>query len=165
MKKSALLSPKLLKTGDTLCVGTSAENAMKEKHIRHSTWLCESTAEKVRSIFRSDNCQTQSEFIEKAILYYIGYLKAESNTDYLSPTIMSSVKAASNENTSRMSRMLFKLAVEVALMNNLIAAMIHFEPEKYSALKRECEREVRRTNGEFGMDEALRWQRKVEDNG
>lgn len=98
-------------------------------------------------------------------MYYIGYLKAESNTDYLSPTIMSSVKAASNENTSRMSRMLFKLAVEVALMNNLIAAMIHFEPEKYSALKRECEREVRRTNGEFGMDEALRWQRKVEDNG
>ena len=46
-------------------------------------------------------------------------------------------------------------------MNNLIAGTIDFEPERYKSLKRECEMEVRKTNGEFSMDDALRWQRKV----
>ena len=134
---------------------------MKTKHIRHSTWLKESTADKVKGIYRTDNCRNQSEFIEKAILYYIGYLESERNVNYLSPTIMSSMRAASDENVTRLSRMLFKVAVEVAIMNNLIAGTIDFEPERYKSLKRECEMEVRKTNGEFSMDDALRWQRKV----
>lgn len=48
----------------------------------------------------------------------------------------------------------------MAISNNLIAATVEFDPKQYSVLKRECEREVRRLNGEFGMDDALRWQRK-----
>ena len=115
----------------------------------------------MKGIYRTDNCRNQSEFIEKAILYYIGYLESERNVNYLSPTIMSSMRAASDENVTRLSRMLFKVAVEVAIMNNLIAGTIDFEPERYKSLKRECEMEVRKTNGEFSMDDALRWQRKV----
>lgn len=134
---------------------------MKTKHIRHSTWLNESTADKVKVLFKTDNCKNQSEFIEKAILYYIGYLESERNVNYLSPTIMSSMRAASDENTTRLSRMFFKVAVEVAIMNNLIAAALEVDPERYKTLKRECEMEVRKTNGEFSMDDALRWQRKV----
>ena len=112
-------------------------------------------------LYRTDNCGTQSEFIEKAIRYYVGYLVSDRNTDYLSPTIMSSIRAVSDENTTRISRMLFKLAVEVAVMNNLIAAMIQFDPENYNVLRRECEMEVRKTNGEFSMMDALKWQGKV----
>ena len=137
---------------------------MASEKIRNSIYYQRSTAEQVESLYREDNCNSRSEFIEKAILYYIGYLNAEKNTDYLSPTIVSSMKAVSNENTSRLSRMLFKLAVEVAVMNNLIAASIEFNPERYANLRRECEREVRRVNGEFGMDDALRWQRKTTDD-
>ncbi len=81
--------------------------------------------------------------------------------DFLSPTIMSSIRAASDCNTTRITRILFKLAVEMAISNNLIAATVEFAPEQYNALKRECEREVRRLNGDFSMDDALRWQRKM----
>ncbi len=147
-----------------LCVGTSAETAMNEKHIRHSTWLRESTIEKVKVLFKTDHCRNQSEFIEKAILYYVGYLESERNTDYLSPTIMSSVRAASNANTTRITRILFKLAVETAVMNNLIAATVQFDPEQYNTLRRESEREVRRTNGDFGMTDALKWQMKLKND-
>ncbi|MBR3032228.1 MAG: hypothetical protein IKH92_04325 [Clostridiales bacterium] len=86
---------------------------------------------------------------------------SDRNTDYLSPTIMSSVHAAADANTARLSRMLFKLAVETAIMSNLVAATIQFDPERYSTLRKECEMEVRKTNGDFSMDDALRWQRKV----
>ena len=163
-KKCASLSPKPLKIGDALCVGTFAGTVMKEKHIRHSTWLRESTIDKVKVLFRTDHCRNQSEFIEKAILYYVGYLESERNTDYLSPTIMSSVRAASNANTTRITRILFKLAVETAVMNNLIAASIQFDPSEYNTLRRESERQVRRLNGDFSMTDALKWQRKLTDD-
>ena len=138
---------------------------MANERIRNSIYYQKSTAAQIEELYREDNCTTRSEFIEKAILYYIGYLKAEKNTDYLSPTITSSMRAVSNEHFTRLSRILFKLAVEVAVMNNLVAAMIQFDSERYAVLRRECEREVRRTNGDFGMDEALRWQRKVTADG
>lgn len=136
---------------------------MKPKHIRHSTWLAESTVEKVKENYMKDNCSTQSEFIEKAILTYVGYLESERNADYLSPTILSSMKSCSDENTKRITRILFKLAVEQAVSNNLVAAQINFEPSRYKTLVRECEREVRNLNGNFAMFDALRWQRKLAD--
>lgn len=128
-------------------------------------YLDENTYLDVKETFRKDNCSSLTEFMERAVIYYLGYVNAERIVDYLSPTIMSSMKAASNENTTRLSRMLFKVAVEVAIMNNLVAAMIQFDPEQYGVLRRECENEVRRTNGEFGMEDAYRWQRKVRDDG
>lgn len=38
-------------------------------------------ADKVKVLFKTDNCKNQSEFIEKAILYYIGYLESERNVN------------------------------------------------------------------------------------
>lgn len=135
---------------------------MKRENVKKTWYLRPSTAEMIEVLFREDNCGTQSEFVEKALLYYIGYLKAEKNMDYLSPTIMSSMRAVSEEGITRITRMLFKLAVETAVMNNLIAATVQFDPEQYNTLRRESERMVRKTNGDFGMTDALKWQQKMD---
>ena len=45
-------------------------SSMREKHIRHSTLLAESTVDLVDKYYKSDNCKNKSAFIEKAILYY-----------------------------------------------------------------------------------------------
>lgn len=138
------------------------ENSKKKKV---GLYLDDKTYEEVKATYRKDNCSSLTEFMEKAVNYYLGYVNSNRMVDYLSPTIMSSLRAASNENVTRLSRMLFKVAVEVAIMNNLVAATIQFAPERYAVLRSECEQEVRRTNGAFGMDDALRWQRKVKDDG
>ena len=135
---------------------------MKRENVKKTWYLRPSTAEMVEALFQENNCGTQSEFVEKALLYYIGYLKAEKNMDYLSPTIMPSMRAASDEGITRITRMLFKLAVESAVMNNLIAATVQFDPEQYNTLRRESERMVRKTNGDFGMTDALKWQKKMD---
>lgn len=48
------------------------------------------------------------------------------------------------------------------MMNNLVAAMINFDSEQYGVLRRECEYMVRWTNGDFGMEDAHRWQHQDE---
>lgn len=56
----------------------------KEPKRKFALWIRESTLDKVRKLYKTDNCSSQSEFIEKAILFYTGYLSAEENKSYLS---------------------------------------------------------------------------------
>ena len=53
------------------------KNESKEGKRKFALWIRESTLEKVRQWFEHDNCSSQSEFIEKAVLFYIGYLASE----------------------------------------------------------------------------------------
>ena len=124
-------------------------------------YLSEETYQEVKETYKKDHCSSLTEFMEKAVEFYLGYVKSEHMVNYLAPTIMSSVNAASDANATRISRMLFKLAVESAVMNNLIAATVQFDPEQYNTLRRESERMVRKTNGDFGMTDALKWQQKM----
>ena len=113
-----------------------------------------------KSTFPIDQCKCLSEFTERALEYYMGYVRSNRMADYLSPTIMSSIKAASDENTIRITRILFKLAVEMAVMNNLFAASLNINDEQINALRRECEKVVRKTNGDFCLNDALHWQKR-----
>ena len=49
----------------------------KEKKIRIPLWIYPSAEEKVLKNYEADNCKSPSEFIEKAILFYCGYLASE----------------------------------------------------------------------------------------
>ena len=120
----------------------------------------DSTYVEVKQSYRKDGCRSLTEFMERAVIYYLGYVNSENITDYLSPTIMSSVKAASDENTKRITRILFKLAVEMAIMNNLVAASLDLNEEQINILRHECEREVRKLSGDFNMNDAIRWQKR-----
>ena len=123
-------------------------------------YLDEKTYQEVKDTYKKEGSRSLTEFMEKAVLHYLGYINSNRMTDYLSPTIMSSMRACTEQNITRLTRMLFKWAVEQAVGNNLIAASMEVDPIKYKALHRECEMEVRRTNGDFLMEDAMRWQRK-----
>ena len=133
-----------------------------EKEIKKKVglYLDEETYISVKESYRKDGCRSLTEFMERAVIYYLGYVNSEQITDYLSPTIMSSVRAASDENTKRITRILFKLAVEIAVMNNLYAASLAISEEKINVLRRECENEVRKINGDFNLNDAIRWQKR-----
>ena len=60
---------------------------------KFALWAYPDTLEEVDKAYEGDNCKSKSEFIEKAIRFYLGYLKQEDNVSYLSPRITSSVDA------------------------------------------------------------------------
>ena len=133
---------------------------MEDKKKKVGLYLNDSTYMEVKNSYHKDGCRSLTEFMERAVVYYLGYVNAGHITDYLSPTIMSSVKAASDENTRRITRILFKLAVEVAIMNNLFAAGLDITEEQMNILRRECESEVRKLSGDFNMNDAIRLQKR-----
>ena len=97
--------------------------------------------------------------LEKAILFYTGYLSAEDNRAYLPSVIVSTMKGIVAESENKQGRALFKLAVEMAIMMNLIAAKSDVDELMLERLRGACVAEVKRLNGNFTFEDALNWQK------
>lgn len=89
---------------------------MFENKKKFALWMYPDTLEKVGKIYQKDNCDSRSEFIEKAVNFYIGYLTSEDKDGYLPSVVTSTLKAIVAESDNRTSRMLFKIAVELAVL-------------------------------------------------
>ena len=51
---------------------------------RTAVWLTPGVIRRMDSWLEEDNCKTRSEFIEKALRFYMGYLATEDTSEYLS---------------------------------------------------------------------------------
>ena len=131
----------------------------KESKRKFALWVKESTLDLAKKRYKADNCSSQSEFIEKAILFYTGYLSAEDNRAYLPSVIVSTMKGIVAESENKQGRALFKLAVEMAIMMNLIAAKSDVDELMLERLRGACVAEVKRLNGNFTFEDALNWQK------
>ena len=130
-----------------------------ESKRRFQLWIKPSTLELVGNLYELDNCTCRGEFIEKAIQFYAGYLASNRNEDYFSQVIVSTLKGIVAESDNRQNRMIFKLAVELAVIENLLAANEEIDSISLQRLRAECVKEVRRLNGSFQFEDALEWQR------
>ena len=121
-------------------------------------WLHPETLDKVKELYRRSNCRSQSEFIEDAIQFYVGYLTADNEKSYLPNTFLSNMKSIVAESDNRQCRILFKLAVELAMTMNVIASIQEIDKESLKSLRDECVKEVKKLNGGFSFEDAVEWQ-------
>lgn len=92
----------------------------KEVKRKFALWIKQSTIDMVQDIYKEDNCGSRSEFIEKAIIFYVGYLSSNDNSQYLPNVVTSTLKSIVAESDNRMSRLIFKLAIELAMTRILL---------------------------------------------
>ncbi|MGN0475591.1 MAG: hypothetical protein ACI4IJ_10920 [Acutalibacteraceae bacterium] len=134
------------------------EEFRKEPKRKFALWIKESTLDLVKKLYEDDNCSSQSEFIEKAVIFYAGYLSSEDSKAYLPNVVTSTLKSIVAESDNRQNRMIFKLAVEMAMMMNVVASTQDIDKVTLQRLRGECVKEVKRLNGSFSFDDAVEWQ-------
>ena len=109
------------------------------------------------------NCQSRSEFVEKALHFYMGYLASEDITDYLSKVLLTSLRGMLDANDDRMRSLLFKLCVEINMMMHVIAAHFKDDIGDLRALRGYAADEVKCTYGRISFDSAVRIQSSPDD--
>lgn len=129
---------------------------------KFALWVYPETLEEVGTVYEQDNCRSKSEFIEKAIKFYLGYLKQERNVNYLSPIITSTMEAVVNGCEQRMNRNMFKMAVELGKIAHTLAAANDVDEETLRELHTMCVDEVRHINGAISFESAVRFQNEEE---
>ena len=126
--------------------------------IKFPLWVHPKTMESVKQMYKDDNCKSQSEFIEKAVNAYIGYLQAKDSSGMLPNYMISTLKAIVADSDNKQDRILFKLAVEMAMMMNILAAHCEIAEEDLELLRYNCTQEVKKINGMLKFEDAYHWQ-------
>ena len=134
----------------------------QENKTRIPVYIHPGLLRRVDGWVEEDNCSSRSEFIEKALRFYLGYLSSEDMTDYLSTALVAVIRGTLEDSLHRLGRMVFKWCVELNMGLHMLAAHFGVEDADRQALRNFAEDEVRRSNGRISFDHALDVQ--VDDN-
>ena len=130
---------------------------------RTAVWLYPETIERMDMLLESDNAKSRSEFIEKALQFYMGYLTSENSTEYFSKVLISAMQGLLRESENRNSGNLFRLSVEMSMMMNILAAGLEISEDDMRKLRGRCVNEVKKTKGKISMEDAVKFQQGMED--
>ena len=102
------------------------------------------------------DARSRSEFICYAIDHYIAALNVKGSSKVLTPALESVIGGKIAGTEDRISRMLFKLAVEIAVQNHLTAGRYQFEDGYLEELRDYCTQEVASTNGRMNLADIVK---------
>ena len=134
---------------------------MANKKIKFPLWLMPDTKATVECLYRQDGCNSQSEFIEKAILFYCGYLQSEYAGDFLPKILGETLEAILSMFGDRIGKLLLKQAVEQNVCNHILASDTDIDAQTYQQMRGKSYQEVLRTNGQISFPEVLRQQSQL----
>lgn len=132
---------------------------MPREKIKFALRISPETQQLVKDLCPRDNCQSQNEFIEKAIRFYAGYVSGREATAYLPPALVAALRGTIQDSEGRTARLLFKLAVETSMMMNVLAAGLEIGEEDLKKLRARCVADVKKTNGSISLTDAVRFQK------
>ena len=132
---------------------------MPREKIKFALRISPETQKLVKDLCPRDNCQSQNEFIDKAIRFYAGYVSAKDSTDFLPPILVAALRGTLRDSENRTARLLFKLAVEISMMMQVLAAGMEVSEEDLAKLRARCVADVKKSNGNISFTDAVKFQK------
>ena len=132
--------------------------AFSDDKCRFGLWLKKDTKERMEEVYKQTACTSMSEFIEKAIDFYCGYLTAENYKEYFPNVIVSTMKATLDAMETHLARNFFKMAVEQAMMMHVLAYTQGVDEDTLGKLRGYCVAECKRINGAVSFADAVKFQ-------
>ena len=122
----------------------NTEKMVKGKE-KFALWITPECKQLVDDCYADDQCQSRSEYIEKAIWFYSGFLHAEK-ADRCLPKVLQQILAGTLDRfAERIGRQLFKLAVEQNVNNHILASDTDIDARSYQKMRGLSMDEVKRT--------------------
>ena len=134
---------------------------MVKGKTKFALWITPECKKLVDDCYADDQCQSRSEYIEKAILFYTGFLYAEKADRYLPKVLQQILSGTLDWFAERIGRQLFKLAVEQNVNNHILASDTDIDARSYQKMRGLSMDEVKRTNGRIDFEDALLSERGV----
>ena len=107
---------------------------------------CDAAAEK-------SGADSRSEFICDAIMHHIAVINMKETSRVLTPALESVIGSKIALTEDRISQLLFKLTVEIAVQNHLTAGRYRYEDDYLDGLRDYCVQEVKALNGRMDLKE------------
>lgn len=135
------------------------QKSVRGKKQRIPVWLYPDTLRAIDNAMEQANCKSRSEFLENAARMYAGYISANNALTYLPPVLMSAIRGAVQDSENRIARLLFKQAVELDMVMNVVAGAMRVDEDTVKQLRATCIENVKKTGGAVTFDAAVKYQR------
>ena len=131
---------------------------MADEKVKFLMQIDPDTDRKIKTAIPLANCRSQNEFVEKALQFYCDYVASQDCFSVLPPMLVAAIRATVQNSESHICRLLFKLAVEMDMMMNVLAAAMEIPEEQLRELRGRCVQEVKKTPGMISLDDAVEYQ-------
>ena len=132
---------------------------MAEEKVRFQMRIDPETDRKVKTAMPLANCRSQNEFVETSLQFYCDYLMANDCTTVLPTMYLDTLRGTVQDTENRICRLLFKLAVELDMVMNVLAAGMEISEDVLRNLRSRCVQNVKKTSGSVTLDKAVEYQR------
>ena len=128
--------------------GLNENDSEKKKLVRRCVNLKQETYDEIDELLEKSQSGNRNEFIEKAVKFYIGFLKTEKTESYLLSTFTAAIQGTVNGAEERIVGMIYKLAVELAMLNRIVAYERNFAESALGQIREIAEKEICMTEDE-----------------
>jgi len=123
----------------------------------HCSYMIEQeVVDKLEKHYKDDGSRSKSEFVERAINFYCGYVTAENYREFFPKVVLSTIQGTLDSFENRMATLLFKMAVELSVLNRVTAATVDVEELNLTRLRGRCVEDVKRINGCISFAQAVK---------
>ena len=130
-----------------------------EKKQRTTIWLSQNVMNELDQMSERADCRSRSEFIEKAIKFYDGYIRSADENQYLPIALSSAMNGIIHTSEDRIAKVLYKNTVELSMLMNILAATAEVDEDTLKKLRKKCAKEVNGTRGQITFEDAYRYQK------
>ena len=120
---------------------------------RIGLYISEDLLDRCDAAVKKTNADSRSEFICDAIMHYIAVINMQESSRVLTPALESVIGSKIALTEDRITQMLFKVAVELAMQNHLTAGRYRYEDGYLDSLRDYCVQEVKALNGRVDLKE------------
>ena len=123
----------------------------------HCSYMIEQeVVDKLEKHYKDDGSRSKSEFVERAINFYCGYVTAENYREFFPKVVLSTIQGTLDSFENRIATLLFKMAVELSVLNRVTAATVDVEELNLTRLRGRCVDDVKRINGCISFEQAVK---------
>ena len=123
---------------------------------RISLFADESLVKRVDDSLNRTDCKSRNEFILEAVSFYLGYLYCEEDSAYLVCSIDQSISSSVKSMEDRTAKVIFKLAVEMSMMMNILAANLEIDEEVLKQQRAKCVRDLNNILGNLSIEKMMK---------
>ena len=98
---------------------------------------------------------SRSELIEQALKLFLATRVIADKSDVLVPELAECIAQASDDGTTKISKGLFRYAVEVEMLIDILANSFEVSKNELKDIRREAVNNVRRTRGKINLDDLI----------
>ena len=126
---------------------------MSENKQKYAFWLEPSLVMEMENMLTEANATSKGDFVRQAIKFYMSYLRLGKSLEFLSPLLAQAIKSQVESVEQNISGVLFKLAVELEKVSNILAWANKYPSDYLESLHEDSAKRVAETNGIISFEE------------